>query len=135
MARTGVERPTVHAPPAAFQALDPTVEHVHALVAQSVEHPPQARTVLPLRRVVDHDGVAVSEPELAHAIGESGGVGEGMTSGARRSREVPVEVDEDGARDVALRVLDVPALGLTQEPAHIRDTKRRVVQRVKQLVR
>ena len=49
-----------------------------------------------------------------------------MTPGSAGGREVPLEVHEDGARDVASRVHVAPAPQVAQVPAHIGDAQSRV---------
>ena len=46
-----------------------------------------------------------------------------MAPGAARGREVPVQVDEDRARDMGVVVFAAAALRLADVPADIRDPK------------
>ncbi len=84
---------------------------------------------------MDDDGVLVTEAELAHAVGEAGGMGQRMPAGPRDRREVAVEIHECRPWDVCCLVFAWPALRLTQVPAHIGDADAGVVDRRQQVGR
>ena len=75
------------------------VEHRHVLVAHGAEHPPHAAGAGHRRGVVDHDLVAVAQPELAHARGELLRRGQHVRQRARGVGDL-VDVEEHRAGNV-----------------------------------
>jgi hypothetical protein len=68
------------------------------------------------------------EAQLAEALREVGGMGEGMTARPGLCGEVPIEVDEDGARDVARVVLGSAAGRFAEDPANVGDPKHAIAE-------
>ena len=70
--------------------------------------------------------MVVAEAQLAHAVGEGRGVGEGVAPPSGGGCEVMVQVDEDGAGDVPGGVLIAPPTRFAKVPAHVSDAQLRV---------
>ncbi len=78
-------------------------------MADGAEHPPQAGGDR-ARYVVVHDYLVIAaNTQATQARGELGDVGEGVATGAATSRQIVIEIDEDGPGDVACHVVgDAP---------------------------
>jgi hypothetical protein len=61
--------------------------------------------------------------KLAQPISQGHGLRERMSPGARRRRQVRVEVDEDRAWDMFLLVFVATTVGLAEVPADVGDAK------------
>jgi len=112
--RAGLQRATGRGP-----GTDPAVEHRDGAMTERVEHPPEATRDARAGVVVDDHGVLVADPGSSQARCELDGVGERMAACALARAQVPVKVDEDGARQPAgLEGRAAPA-GLREIPADV----------------
>jgi hypothetical protein len=122
--------PRVYRPAFGRPGGEPAVEHGDRVVAQPAQHPPKPRCVGARARVVADDLRRVADAEPAQRLRELGGRGKRVASrGVRhRRRQVALEVDVDGAGDVARAPGLAAGLGRAELEAAVRHEPVRVGQ-------
>gem|GEM_PF-4426383 len=81
----------------------PAVQHRHLVVAEGAEQPPQPRSPLPDRGVIDDDACACPDAQGAGRLGETFGIRAGEGIGALGVREGLDQVGEHGTGHVPLK--------------------------------
>jgi hypothetical protein len=93
---------------------------------ERLEHPPHSRGDPSATIVVGHDDIPIPEPDGAHPRRERSGGGQRMTARGTESRQIAqvvVDVEMDGAREVAGLVRTAPSAPLTERPAAVDDAE------------
>ena len=99
-------------------------------MSKVIEHPPQPRRHPASQVVIGHDGVLVTDPDRLESRSEYGGLRQWMPTRPRRRSEVGVDVEMDGARQMARVVRGAAVTGSPQVPATIDQPQCRVVERI-----
>ncbi len=92
-------------------------------MSEVVEHPPQSGGDPAADVVVDHHVIPVTDPGNLESIAEVGWVRQRVSPRALGGRQVGVEVEEDGAGDVARLVADPAGTRRAHDPADVDDAE------------
>jgi hypothetical protein len=120
-----------HQGPAFCQpAIDATVEHRHAIVSEPTQQPPQTTGKSASGVVIGDDLRLGRDARLAQPVGEKQRIGQGVPpiTAIHRSREIPIQMQKAGPRQMSGSVGPATGLRISQEVAAIKDAPARIVQ-------